>query len=178
MPIWLFIDCSHHVGGKARHVEPLHDIIIPDRYRYIEYGEKDSEHPLGVDLIAKAEYSTKYDYSKQIAKAKANSDKRIASSALFNEIEQLALKIKAQSKRTRFTLNLDKYRAEQKQLELDNKLYDENVKAIQAMQYTNTSADNKLIGKDDMKMKMKNDWNKTFEKDIYIQEAVEVLKDL
>ena len=31
---------------------------------------------------------------------------------------------------------------------------------------------------DTLKVKIKNDWNKGFEKDIYIQEAVEVLKDL
>ncbi len=165
-------------GGTTQLAGVTPDIIIPDRYQYIEYGEKDSEHPLGVDLIAKAMYQTKYDYTKEIAKAKQNSDKRIAESKLFNEITTLALKIKAQSKRTIFSLNLEKYRAEQKHLELDNKAYEENVKAIKAMQYINTSADNALIGADEIKMKVKNDWNKAFEKDIYIQQAVEVLKDL
>ncbi len=165
-------------GGTTQLAGVIPDIIIPDRYRYIEYGEKDSEHPLGVDLIAKAMYSTKYDYTKQIAKAKENSDKRIAQSKLFNEIERLAQKIKTQSKRTHFTLNLDKFKAEQKQLELDNKAYEENVKAIKTMEYVNTSDDNALMGGDAMKIKVKTDWNKAFEKDIYIQEAVAVLKDL
>jgi hypothetical protein len=30
---------------------------------------------------------------------------------------------------------------------------------------------------DELKLKIKNDWNKGYEKDIYIQEAINVLKD-
>jgi len=165
-------------GGTTQLAGVTPDILIPDRYRYIEYGEKDSEHPLGLDLIKKAQYSSDFDYTKQIAKAKKNSDKRIAQNEIFNEIERLALKIKAQSKRTHFTLNLEKYQAEQKEMEADNKTFEEGIKKIKAMEYINTSSDNQLIGTDAVKMKMKTDWNKAFEKDIYIQEAVEVLKDL
>lgn len=165
-------------GGTTQLAGVTPDILIPDRYRYIEYGEKDSEHPLGVDMIKKAPYTSDFDYSKQIAKAKKNSDKRIAQSQIFNEIERLAQKIKTQSKRTHFTLNLEKYQAEQKEMDADNKAYEESVKKIKAMEYINTSSDNQLIGTDAVKMKMKTDWNKAFEKDIYIQEAVEVLKDL
>ncbi|MES2618182.1 MAG: carboxy terminal-processing peptidase [Bacteroidota bacterium] len=165
-------------GGTTQLAGVTPDILIPDRYRYIEFGEKDNEHPLGDDKIAKAMYSTQLNFADKIAKAKKNSEQRIAASKIFNEIEQLAVKIKEQSKRTRFTLNLEKYKVEQKQIELDNKAYEESVKAIQAMSYINTTEDDNLIGTDELKKKMKADWNKSFEKDIYIQEAIEVLKDL
>ena len=65
-----------------------------------------------------------------------------------------------------------------KQLETDNKKYEEMIKAIQTFTIVNVSDDDKQIGSDEIKKKIKADWNKSFEKDIYIQEAVNVLKDL
>lgn len=165
-------------GGTTQLAGVTPDIIIPDRYRYIEYGEKDSEHPLGVDKIEKANYSTMINYSAAIANAKRNSEKRIAQSQIFKEIERLALKIKAQSKRTKYTLNLEEYKAEQKQLEEDNKLYEESIKQIKALSFITPNLDLEPLNNDSIKIKMRNDWNKGFEKDIYIQEAVEVLKDM
>jgi carboxyl-terminal processing protease len=87
-------------------------------------------------------------------------------------------KIEKQNKKTRFTLNLEEYRLEMKQLELDNKKYDDMIKSIQSYTIVNASDDELQIGSDELKKKVKADWNKSFEKDIYIQEAVNVLKDL
>jgi hypothetical protein len=52
------------------------------------------------------------------------------------------------------------------------------IKFIESFSVSNTSDDDKALGKDETKVKVKNDWNKSFEKDIYIQEAVHVLEDL
>ena len=165
-------------GGTTQLVGVTPDILIPDRYKYIEFGEKDNENPLGVDYIDKAVYSTNLDYSKCIKKAKENSQKRIEKSQIFQQIELLAQKIKKQSERSVFTLNLEEYRAEQKQLKEDNKLYEESIKKINAISIMNNSTDENELKNDVLKLKIKNDWNKNFEKDIYIQEALEVLKDL
>lgn len=165
-------------GGTTQLVGVTPDILIPDRYKYIEFGEKDNENPLGVDYIDKADYSTNLDYSKCIKKAKENSQKRIEKSQIFQQIELLAQKIKKQSERSVFTLNLEEYRAEQKQLKEDNKLYEESIKKINAISVMNNSTDENELKNDALKLKIKNDWNKNFEKDIYIQEALEVLKDL
>lgn len=165
-------------GGTTQLVGVTPDILIPDRYKYIEFGEKDNENPLGVDYIEKADYSTKLDYSKCIKKAKENSQKRIEKSQIFQQIELLAQKIKKQSERSVFTLNLEEYKAEQKQLKEDNKLYEESIKKINAISIVNNTTDESELKNDALKLKIKNDWNKNFEKDIYIQEAIEVLKDL
>jgi carboxyl-terminal processing protease len=133
---------------------------------------------LGSDKIQAAIYNISNNRELAIKNAIVNSSKRIAESVLFAEIEQLARKIERQNKKTRFTLNLEEYRMEMKQLEIDNKKYEEMIKAIQAYTVVNASDDDKQIGNDEIKKKIKADWNKSFEKDIYIQEAVNVLKDL
>jgi carboxyl-terminal processing protease len=165
-------------GTTTQLVGVVPDIIMPDRYRYLEFGEKDNEFALGSDKIAKAPYEITLDYSKNIKKARKNSESRIEKSPLFNEIEALAKKIHNQSNKSRFTLNLDEYRAELKMQEADNKHYEDITKNIQAYSFVNTTMDDDIIGTDKNKANIKKDWNKTFEKDVYIQEAVNILRDL
>ncbi len=165
-------------GTTTQLVGVTPDIIMPDRYRYLEFGEKENNFALGSDKIAAAYYNISNNREMAIKNAVANSSKRIAESVLFAEIEKLARKIEKQNNKTRFTLNLEEYRLEMKQLEIDNKKYDEMIKAIQSYTIVNASDDELQIGSDEIKKKIKADWNKSFEKDIYIQEAVNVLKDL
>jgi carboxyl-terminal processing protease len=165
-------------GTTTQLVGVTPDIILPDRYRYLEFGEKDNEFALGADKIKKAPYNITLDYSNNIQEAKKNSSKRVQASPVFTEIEALAKKIQMQTKKNKFTLNLEEYRAELKEQEADNKRYEEITKGIQAYNFTNSTMDDRLIGADETKIKIKKDWNKTFEKDVYIQEAVNVLMDL
>ena len=165
-------------GTTTQLVGVIPDIIMPDRYRYLEFGEKENKFALGSDKINAAFYNISNNREMAIKNAVINSSKRISESILFAEIENLARKIEKQNKKTMFTLNLEEYRLEMKQLELDNKKYDDMIKSIQSYTIVNASDDELQIGSDELKKKVKADWNKSFEKDIYIQEAVNVLKDL
>ncbi len=154
------------------------DVIMPDRYRYLEYGEKENQFALKADRIPSAQYNITNDCSKAISKAAQNSSKRIAQNPMFNEIERMAFKIKQQNQKYRFTLQLSAYQQEMKQIEQDNKRYDELIKSVKAMSVVSTSTDDAQVKGDANKSKIKTDWNKSFEKDIYLQEAVKVLQDL
>jgi carboxyl-terminal processing protease len=118
------------------------------------------------------------NWESKIKQSSINSDKRIKENSLFQEIEVFAQKIEKLNSKTRFTLNLTEYREDIKQSEADNKKYEEIMKGIQTLKISNTSKDDKEMSDDETKRKVKADWNKSFEKDIYIQEAVNVLKDL
>lgn len=154
------------------------DVILPDRYRYLKYGEKESKFALSSDKIAKANYMITADWNSKINKSVTNSQKRIKDNSVFQEIELMARKIEKINNKTRYTLNFEEYKAEMIQTESDNKKYDEALKSIQAMQIVNTTEDDEQVKSDDNKKKIKSEWNKSFEKDIYIQEAVNVIKDL
>lgn len=154
------------------------DVIIPDRYRYLKFGERENEYALASDKIKKAYYKVTEQWNEKIKKSVANSKGRIAANAYFQEIEALAKKIEKLSKKTRYTLNFNEYKEEMLQNDADNKKFEELMKSVTAMQIENTTQDNDNIGKDETKKRIKDDWNKSFEKDIYIQEAVNILKDL
>lgn len=165
-------------GSTTQKLGVIPDVIIPDRYKYLSYGEKESKFALEADKIAAADYKIDKTNQKKIEKAKEKSDKRIKSSDIFNEIEQVALKVKAQSNKTKFTLNLAEYREEMRKNEVDNKKYEELYKKIKPFVMLNAKHDNDIMGTDSLKVKIKKDWNKNFEKDIYIHEALNVLNDL
>lgn len=165
-------------GTTTQLVGVTPDVIIPDRYRYLKFGEKENEFALGADKIINAPYNVSKNWESKIKNSAVKSDKRIKENSLFQEIEVFAKKIEKLNSKTRFTLNLTEYREEIKQSEADNKKYEEMMKGIQTLKVSNTSKDDKEISNDEIKRKVKADWNKSFEKDIYIQEAVNVLKDL
>lgn len=155
------------------------DVIIPDRYRYLNFGEKESDYALSSDKIAKSDYEETTQWEKPLKTAKTNSLTRIQQSSIFQEIETLARKIEKINKKTVYTLNLDEYRAELKENEAANKHFDEVMKNIEAFDIVNNTFDeSNLQEQDENQRKIKADWNKSNAKDIYIQEAIKVLKDL
>ncbi|MDP2176619.1 MAG: carboxy terminal-processing peptidase [Bacteroidota bacterium] len=153
------------------------DVIIPDRYQYIEYGEKEQDYSLQADKISNAIYKVVGGYAEQIESAKEKSQKRIAANPMFNEIENMSRKIQKQNKKTSFTLNLKEYMDEMTQNEIDNKRYEELTKKVEPIKLINSRGDDKFFKDDSLKLRIKNDWNKSLEKDIYIHEAVNILKE-
>jgi carboxyl-terminal processing protease len=164
-------------GTTTQKIGVIPDVIIPDRYRYLDYGEKSNEFSLEADKIPQAKFDIYKKYSSQIMNIKSKSEKRIEGNSLFKEIEAIAKRIEIQNKRTLYTLNLEEYQAEIKRNEEDNKRYDELIKKVENLKLLNTTADQNELKVDELKLKIKNDWNKGYEKDIYIQEAINVLKD-
>jgi carboxyl-terminal processing protease len=164
-------------GTTTQKIGVIPDVIIPDRYRYLEYGEKSNEFSLNADKIPQADFSINKKYSPQIMSIKSKSEKRIEENSLFKEIEAIAKRIEIQDKRTSYTLNLEDYQAEIKRNEEDNKRYEELIKKVVNLKLINSSADQNELNSDELKLKIKNDWNKGYEKDIYIQEAINVLRD-
>ncbi|MBC7425937.1 MAG: carboxy terminal-processing peptidase [Bacteroidia bacterium] len=165
-------------GGTTQLQGVTPDIILPDRYQFIELGEKDSEHPLGWDEIPKASYGTKLNYSKKIKKAKENSAKRMEKNEAFKKIMELAVRAKELNKKTHFTLNLKEFAAEQKKLEAENVKFDTFLKTLSENKVSNLTADIQAAAGDATVLKMKQDWLGNLKKDIYLDEAVEILKDL
>ena len=60
-------------GGSVQLEGVKSDINVPYRYKYLDFGEKDSENPMQWDEIGKADYSTwqsNFDFNQAIEKSK------------------------------------------------------------------------------------------------------------
>ena len=168
----------YRINGGSTQLEGVKsDIIVPDRYSYIDLGERDQSNPLGWDKITPADYKPwdgYIDYEKTIADSK----KRMANSPQIKLIEENAKWLKAEQDETEISLNYDTYKEEKikdkEQSDYFKKLTDYDSKlTFQSLGY-----EEELFTKDSVLREKRNRWHKNLAKDVYVEEAVNVLEDL
>jgi carboxyl-terminal processing protease len=101
-------------GGSTQREGVKSDIIMPDKYSYIEIGERDSDNALPWDKIAPAPYKPfKNDFSKVIAASR----KRIAENPEFTLMDENAKFLSARKDDNSYSLNADKFKADAERIE-------------------------------------------------------------
>ncbi|MDP1802915.1 MAG: carboxy terminal-processing peptidase [Bacteroidota bacterium] len=163
-------------GGATQLKGVIPDVLLPDPYAFIELGEKEMDNPMPWDEIPKADYTEfkNINYSSVIK----NSQARVKKSSQFNLIEAQAKEVKSKKDDTKYSLNLEKFRVEQKQLREQNKKYEELRKEIKGFSGELLSDDITKFGSDTTRLNRENKWVKNISKDIYIYEATNVINDI
>lgn len=164
-------------GGSVQLEGVKSDINVPYRYKYLDFGEKDSENPLQWDEIDQVEYAT-WDSNFNFDEAIRKSKKRMADNKYLKLVDENAKWIKSVRDDKLINLNYDKFK-----LELDeNSLKTEKFKALNdfSMDYNFKSLPYELdLIKNDSVLGLKRSrWHKSLNKDFYIDEALNVLSDL
>jgi carboxyl-terminal processing protease len=168
----------YRINGESNQLEGVKsDVVIPDRYRYIVLGEKGQDNALEWDTIEAAEYDVwdgYIDYEETVA----NSNKRIASSPQFKLIEENAKWLKTLQDEMSVSLNYDLYKLRDKEsrakTDYFNKLSDYDSKlTFESLQY-----EKNLFTQDSVLREKRARWHINLAKDVYIEEAVNVLRDL
>ncbi|WP_372793646.1 carboxy terminal-processing peptidase, partial [Lutibacter sp.] len=97
----------YRINGGSTQLEGVHsDIILPDRYTYMNIGERDLENPLKFDKVPQASYSVWNNYE-NFEQAIDNSKKRIATNNYFKLIDQNAKWLKKSQDDTLIYLNYE-----------------------------------------------------------------------
>ena len=164
-------------GGSVQLEGVKSDIIVPYRFKYLDFGEKDSENPLQWDEIDQVEYTT-WDSNFNFNEAIRKSKKRMADNKYLKLVDENAKWIKSVRDDKLINLNYDKFK-----LELDeNSSKTEKFKALNdfSMDYNFKSLPYELdLIKNDSVLGLKRSrWHKSLNKDFYIDEALNVLSDL
>ena len=164
-------------GGSVQLEGVKSDINVPYRYKYLEFGEKDSENPLQWDEIDKVEFdiwNSNFNFEEAITK----SNKRMANNEYLKLVDENAKWIKSVRDNKLINLNYDKFKLE---LE-ENSSITEKFKALNdySMNYNFKSLPYELdLIKNDSVLGLKRErWHKSLNKDFYIDEALNVLSDL
>ncbi|HZG01071.1 MAG TPA: carboxy terminal-processing peptidase, partial [Chitinophagales bacterium] len=152
------------------------DVIIPDLYAKVKYGEKEEDFPMKWDEIEKAKYDTyRFNYEPAIA----NSRRRIESNGAFKLIDEQSDELKRQSEATNVTLTLDSYRQRKMKSQQTEKLMKELEEEAKSLTVLNLPGDASRIAKDDtVRQRRNSDWLKELGKDIYLHEAAVVTSEL
>ncbi len=163
-------------GGSTqlKGVEP--DIVLPDIYKYIRDGEKDLDYALPWDEVKKAEYGD-WGSKPDVNELKLKSDKRVKEDKHFQLINEWAEQLNKEKDDTRYSLNLDAFRKEQKDRRAANKKY-EKITEERDLKITFTTDDKPVIEADSIKVERHKDWHTSLKKDVYVWEALNVLGDM
>lgn len=168
----------YRVNGGSTQLEGVKsDVVVPDRYSYIDIGEKDQENPLPWDKIPAADYTLwdgYIDFDQTINKSKA----RMATNDQLKLIEENAKWVREKRDVNEYSLNYSKYKANielnEKQAERFDRLNDYKTN----LTFESLPYEKDLMKKDSILEEKRNRWHKSLSKDVYVEEALSVLEDM
>lgn len=168
----------YRINGGSTQLEGVKsDIVVPDRYSYIDLGERDQSNPLGWDKITPADYKP-WDGYINYEKTVANSKKRMAASQQIKLIEENAKWLKAEQDETEISLNFETYKEEKNKDKEQSNYFKTLTDYDSKLTFKSLGYEEQLFTKDSILREKRNRWHKNLAKDVYVEEAVNVLEDL
>jgi carboxyl-terminal processing protease len=168
----------YRINGGSTQLEGVKsDVVVPDRYSYIDLGEKDQDNPLSWDKISPAEY-TPWDGYIDYENTIANSTKRMANNPQIKMIEENAVWLKEQQDQTKVSLNYDDYRSQVEKAKMKVDYFKSLGNYDSHLTFESPQYEQKLFLQDSVLREKRNRWHKDLAKDVYVEEAVNVLGDL
>jgi carboxyl-terminal processing protease len=168
----------YRINGGSTQLEGVSsDVVMPDRYAYLKMGERDEENAMPWDKIDPALYTVWNDNAK-FDQAIINSKKRIEKNIQFQLIEENAKWIDSRSGENTYSLNIDKFIVAQNKIEDLAKKYKPIVDYKNNLKFTSLPYELEGMGKDAVLKEKRERWHESLAKDIYVEEALNVLDDL
>ncbi|VAV85580.1 Tail-specific protease precursor [hydrothermal vent metagenome] len=168
----------YRINGGSTQLEGVKsDVVVPDRYSYIDIGEKDQDNPLPWDKIEAATYTlwdSYFDYDATIKK----SNERMQNSEQLKLIDENAHWIKKIRDRKEFSLNYNEYKAKLDQSEDEAKRFDKLADYKTNLTFKSLPYEMALMEQDSTLKIKRNRWHENLSKDVYMEEALNVLNDL
>lgn len=164
-------------GGSTQLEGVKSDVVVPDRYSYIDIGEKDQENPLEWDKIDAVDYKlweSYYDYDTTIAKSK----ERMASNEQLKLIDANAQWVKKIRDREVYSLNYSEYKKTLDKNEEESKRFEQLSDYKTDLTFESLPYEMKMMDKDSVLKQKRERWHANLSKDVYIEEALNVLNDL
>lgn len=167
-------------GGSTQLKGVSSDVVMPDKYAYLEIGERDVESAMKWDDIKPAKYQTWKDLDnyKKLEKAIANSKKRVAENEQFKLIDQNAKWINYRKDQSVYSLKLEKFKKQEEDLEKTSKKFKAIGEYKNNLNFTSTQYEMNLFDKNTSLKDQREEWHKNLTKDVYVEEALNILEDL
>jgi len=168
----------YRVNGGATQLKGVTpDIIFPDYYNYMDFGERDLEYAMPWDEISALQYnqwdlSFDQDYIEQI------SQKRIQNDSILILIEENGKRLKSLREETKYSLNYENYTSQLELREKEGEKYDRIGKDTLGLTIEVLKADLPEIEADTSSKARSDAWIIGLRKDIYLSETVNILNDI
>lgn len=162
-------------GGSTQLKGVESDIILPDRFLYVDTGERDNKTAMPWDKIPKASYTL---FANNFAPIIDKSKSRIAANKEFKLIDESAKWVKTQQDDVKYPLSYDAFMAKSKESETQSKKFTQLKDYKNNLAFKTLPHDEALIKNDTVLQNKRKRWYKSLNNDVYVNEAVNVLKDI
>ena len=168
----------YRINGGSTQLEGVKsDVVVPGRFSYIEMGEREQDNPLEWDEIEPANYTVwqnSFNYETIIV----NSKSRLNSSLEIKLIDENARWIKTIRDNNVYQLNFDKYSQNIDLNELESKRFEDLSDYQSDLTFEPLLYELPIMEQDSVFKINRNRWHENLAKDIYMEEALNVLNDL
>ena len=164
-------------GGSTQLKGVSSDVVMPDRYSYIKMGERDIDNAMAWDKIDAALYTT-WERQNNFDAAIANSNKRMTNNKQFQLIDENAKWLFERSGVNTYSLQLRKFKAEQEALDATTKKFKSIVDYKNELNFVSLPYEREAMQTDVTLKEKRERWHESLAKDIYVEEALNVLDDL
>ena len=168
----------YRINGGSTQLEGVSsDVVMPDRYAYLKMGERDVDNAMPWDKIDPAQYNV-WTNNAKFNKAIADSKNRIAQNQQFKLIEENAKWIDERSKENDYSLKLDEFKKNQKAIEETNKKFKSIADYDYNLKFSSLPQEAEAMKVDASLKEKRERWHESLAKDIYVEEALNILDDL
>ena len=168
----------YRINGGSTQLEGVSsDIVMPDRYAYLKMGERDIENAMPWDKIDETSYNV-WNNNSNFNQAITNSKNRIITNPNFQLIEENAKWIDSRSAENVYSLNIDKFKVAQANIEEKAKKYKPLSNYKNSLNFMSLPNEMEAMSKDPSLKEKRDIWHEALSKDIYVEEAINVLDDL
>ncbi|MEO5907477.1 MAG: carboxy terminal-processing peptidase, partial [Saprospiraceae bacterium] len=165
-------------GGSTQLKGVVPDINLPDNQQFIAGGEKELDYPLEWTEIDAVPFSQDIVRLNTLGNLKEKSQTRIKASPQFEKVISNALRIKGIREETLVPLQLDEYRALDRDREQESQEFEDIFVPIENLKPQNLALDLPTIQSDSSRIGRNQAWMESLGKDIYIEETLHIMKDL
>ena len=174
----LTTDKFYRINGGSTQLEGVKsDIIFPNRYSFIEIGEKDQENPLPWDFIGSAQFSPS-DTKNNFEYVQNESNKRIVSNTYLNLLKEEAKWVKEQQDQYKYSLNYSEFVRNRDSIVKISKKFDKIGNYRSDLTIDWIEEDRLEIDANNSFKEKRARWKETLIKDIQLNEAINILSDI
>ena len=171
-------DKFYRINGGSTQLEGVKsDVITPDRYSYVDIGERDEDNPMSWDQITPLIYTKWHGYLNYDEVIKQSQD-RVNNHPIFKLVDQDAKWIEQRQNDKSIALNYQEYVSE---LEADRTYayqFDAVKEYYNNLEFTIAPAEQERITKDSIFREKRERWFSDLTEDYYVEEAVNILDEL
>ncbi len=168
----------YRINGGSTQLEGVKsDVVVPDRYSYIEIGEKDQDNPLPYDKIAPAQYSNWSNlvgYEDIIKRSKNRMDKNDQ----IVLIDESAKWLSHRRNLKQISLKYNDYKEDIDKNEKKIKYFEKIEDYKSNLDFSSLPYEINKIKEDTVLGEKRRRWHENLKSDVYVDEAINVLEDI